>query len=114
MATVDGWESRRDLLSSLLENKPIADVVYGSEVDGTAWIVLQLVPDSHNVIVDGTGGTTAFIAVNLLQQLRRHRLWQPGGVRSRLAKNLIQRAIRKRHLMCACHGILFSGLGSFP
>jgi hypothetical protein len=49
--------------SRRLECEPIAEPRYRSEVGWTGWIVLQLVPEFHNVIVDATvGGAPVFIA----------------------------------------------------
>jgi hypothetical protein len=49
--------------SRRLECEPIAEPRYRSEVGWTGWIVLQLVPEFHNVIVDATvSGAPVFIA----------------------------------------------------
>jgi hypothetical protein len=49
---------------------PYTETVYCSEVGRTAWIVLQLLPEIHNVIDDATaGGFPVFIAANFVQQL---------------------------------------------
>jgi hypothetical protein len=54
--------------SRRLECEPIVEPRYRSEVGRTGWIVLQLVPEFHNVIVDTTvSGVPVFIAAHSLQ-----------------------------------------------
>ena len=56
--------------SRRLECELIAETRYCSEVDRTVWIVLQLVPEFHNVIIDAAvSGVPVSIAANSLQQL---------------------------------------------
>src|ERR1035438_6915228 len=58
------------LAGSRLERKPISEPVDRSEVNRTAWIILQLLTELHYVIVDRTGdGISIFVAPNFVQQL---------------------------------------------
>jgi hypothetical protein len=51
--------AKREQQSMPLKRELIPEARYCSEVGRTPWILLQLVPEGHNVIVDATGGRIA-------------------------------------------------------